>query len=223
MPIPFNPYSYPGSMPDPADEELYQKNSVMAPQASRLRKIMDFVLGGKTQGERMTNAVTQMAPAAIIPGQRIKNVLQGNLSKEAKSMSFIPDSRTIPYAYGSLDDLPLNSQGAYSALYDPATGKMGYTEGAHIHAALQKELKSRIPNIEDENVQARIRRQVYTEGGGRERGTTTIIPPYTKPNVLGNIRRGREQAYFERIARALERKGLIPSGEEVKNTGYWQD
>lgn len=225
MPIPINPYSYPGSMPDPADEELYQKNSVMAPPASRLRKIMDFALGGKTQGQRMTNAVTQMAPAAILSKQ-LPGTLRGSFSgyKRATNEAFPKGSRLedIPYVYGDVDKLGLDSKGAYSALYDPATGKMGYTEASHSHHPLQEALKKQVPGIDDESTQAKIRRIVY-QGAGGEKGTTTIIPPYTKPNVLGSFRRSREQSYFDQIAKVLENKGLIPPGEEIKYTGFWQD
>jgi hypothetical protein len=224
----FNSYSYPGSMDNPADEELYQKNSVMAPPASRLRKIMDFVLGGKSQGDRMTNAVTQMAPAAIIPGKKIPGVFQGKL----KGFRGNPNAATrvdaealhmadAPFAVGNIDKLPLNNKGPYSAFLDPASGNMAYTEALHSHDPLQRAASTYLDNIDNENTYGKLRRIAY-QGAGGEKGVTHIVPPYFSPNKGVAHASMQEDRAIEDMIKLLQSKGLSAPGEDFQSRKFWK-
>ena len=223
----FNPYTQPGSMDDPASEELYQKNSVMAPPSSRLRKIMDFIIG-KTAQDRMTNAVTQMAPAAIIPGKKIPGVFQGKLKGYAGNPNATNsiDAQNLhmkdaPFVVGDIEKLPLDSKGSYSALLNPTSGKMAYTEALHSHDPLQQAGLTYLEDLDNDQLYGRIRRVAY-QGAGGEKGVTHVVPPYTSPNALMPIRQEREQMYLNRIAKMLEQKGLLPAGEDVQYHSFWK-
>jgi hypothetical protein len=169
-------------------------------------------LGGKYLGG--------LAAGAIIPGKKIKNVIQGKITPN-KMSSYNIGSEPSPYAYGHIDDLPLNNKGSYTSFLNPASGKMAYAEGSHIHHPLQDELVDQVPDIMDENRFARLRRIAY-QGAGGEKGVTHIVPPYFSPNRGVAFASDQEDRAIESIIKMLKAKGLDAPGEEFQSRKFWK-
>jgi hypothetical protein len=169
-------------------------------------------LGGKYLGG--------LAAGAIIPRKKIKNVIQGQLTPRAKS-SYSIGSESSPYAYGDINDLPLNNKGSYTSFLNPTTGKMAYAEGSHIHYPLQDELVDRVPDIFDETKYARLRRIAY-QGAGGEKGVTNIVPPYFSPNKGVAFASDQEDSAIESVIKMLKAKGLDAPGEEFRPAKFWK-